>query len=358
VAFVAAGGRSWVWNKYHSNREDLSPLLTLAAAVGVAGVALLRHFAQTSADRQRRITESFSKAVEQLSSDKIEARLGGIYTLEQISKESANDYWTVIETLTAFVRERARWKESDTVLMGSMARFYENAEERRENDKERSLPTDIAAVLTVINRRAKSNRKREVRMGWRLDLRNTDLRGAYLQMAHLEGAFLTGTHLQDAWLVGAHLQGAWLLGAHLQNADLMDAFLEGANLQGAFLQGTDLQKAHLEGATLWVAHLQGANLSGVRLQSAHLEGAYLKDTHLEGAHLGGANLRHATELEDQQLVATFGNAWTRLPDGVTRPAHWPPEAPQDAAELKLEQFGAGVSKGYREAFRETREDQD
>jgi hypothetical protein len=31
------------------------------------------------ADRQRRITESFSKAVEQLSSDKLEVRLGGIY---------------------------------------------------------------------------------------------------------------------------------------------------------------------------------------------------------------------------------------------------------------------------------------
>ena len=32
----------------------------------------MRHFAQTDADRQRRITESYSKAVEQLASDKIE----------------------------------------------------------------------------------------------------------------------------------------------------------------------------------------------------------------------------------------------------------------------------------------------
>ena len=74
----------------------------------MAAVALVRHFAQTDADRQRRITESFSKAVEQLGSDKLEVRLGGIYSLERISKESPDDYWTVMESLTAFVRERKR----------------------------------------------------------------------------------------------------------------------------------------------------------------------------------------------------------------------------------------------------------
>jgi hypothetical protein len=88
----------------------------LAAGVAVAGVALRRHFAQTDADRQRRITESYSKAVEQLASDKMEMRLGGIYTLERISRESPDDYWTVMETLCAFVRERARWKEPEETL--------------------------------------------------------------------------------------------------------------------------------------------------------------------------------------------------------------------------------------------------
>jgi hypothetical protein len=77
--------------KHHA---ALAPLLTLAAGLAVAGVALVRHFAQTNADRQRRITEGFSKAVEQLGSDKLEVRLGGIYSLERISKESPDDYWT------------------------------------------------------------------------------------------------------------------------------------------------------------------------------------------------------------------------------------------------------------------------
>src|SRR5208283_1279828 len=84
-----------------------------AAGLSVAAVALAHHFAQTNADRQRRITESFSKAAEQLGSDKLEVRLGGIYSLERISKESPEDYWTVMENLTAFVRERSRRNERE-----------------------------------------------------------------------------------------------------------------------------------------------------------------------------------------------------------------------------------------------------
>ena len=104
LIFVIGGGASWYGRHYAA----LAPLLTLVAGVSVAAVALIRHFAQTDADRQRRITESFSKAVEQLGSDKLEVRLGGIYSLERISKESPDDYWTVMENLIAFVRERSR----------------------------------------------------------------------------------------------------------------------------------------------------------------------------------------------------------------------------------------------------------
>ena len=83
------------------------------AALRQAATASERHQEQTNADRQRRITESFSKAVEQLGSDKLEVRLGGIYSLERISKESPDDYWTVMENLTAFVRERSRRNEAE-----------------------------------------------------------------------------------------------------------------------------------------------------------------------------------------------------------------------------------------------------
>jgi Protein of unknown function (DUF2934) len=92
--------------------------VAVAATLIGAWFALARGISQAAADFRRRINETYSKAVSQLASDKLEERLGGIYTLENISKESPDDYWTVMETLTAFVRERsqrnyAEFKKSD-----------------------------------------------------------------------------------------------------------------------------------------------------------------------------------------------------------------------------------------------------
>jgi len=74
---------------------------------------------------RRHVTDTFGKAVEQLGSDKMEVRIGGIYTLERLAREAspqgtdvtaeeASDlYWAVTENLTAFVRERTQRTEAE-----------------------------------------------------------------------------------------------------------------------------------------------------------------------------------------------------------------------------------------------------
>jgi Protein of unknown function (DUF2934) len=163
--------------------------VTAAVAALAAWFTLIRHFAQTNADRQRRITESFSKAVEQLGSDKLEVRLGGIYSLERISKESPDDYWTVMENLAAFVRERSQRNEAERIAQdleqrvsrrayrlwqeagrpdGRAEEFWADALKQEEFGEPPA--TDIAAVLTVIKRRSERSREREAIYGWRVDL--------------------------------------------------------------------------------------------------------------------------------------------------------------------------------------------
>jgi Protein of unknown function (DUF2934)/Pentapeptide repeats (8 copies) len=299
LGFVIGGGRSW-YGKHHA---ALAPLLTLVAGVSVAAVALIRHFAQTDADRQRRITESFAKAVEQLGSDKLEVRLGGIYSLERISKESPDDYWTVMENLTAFVRERSRRNEAERTSLDVEQRVSRRAyflwEEAGRPDgqaedfwadaakqEELGAPTatDITAVLTVIMRRCESSRERERSNDWRLDLSGAVLKQVYLIGAQLEGADLRVAHLEGAHLIGAYLEGADLRDAHLEGADLIpNAHLERADLSGAHLEGTDLRGAHLEGADLIGTHLEGADLRG-----AHIEGASLRFAHLSRAPTSAA----------------------------------------------------------------------
>jgi Pentapeptide repeats (8 copies) len=87
-----------------------------------------------------------------------------------------------------------------------------------------------------------------------------------------------------------------------RNADLIGAALRGARLRGAGLRG---------------AYLIGADLRDADLRQADLLGADLR-----GADLRGADLDGALFLTQPQLEAARGNAATRLPEWLRRPAHW------------------------------------
>jgi len=232
---------------------------------GVGGLLLvagaIATWRQLHVNREGQVTERFTRAIDQLGSEKLAVRLGGIYALERIAKDSSRDHSAVMEILTAFVRTSVPWKDS--------AENQHSPEGAADEKKHPAFATDIQAVLTVLGRRVLWRKERP------LHLVHTDLRETDLAFAHLEGAHLAG----------AHLEGADLQGAHLERAGLWDAHLEGADLEGADLEGADLPGAHLAGANLKRAHLAGANLQLVDLRGTYLEGADLAGADLRGAHL-------------------------------------------------------------------------
>ena len=178
--------------------------------------------------QEGQITERFTRAIQLLGDRKnLEVRLGGIYALERIAKDSRKDHWPIMEILTAYVREQARWVESSGTSLPP-------AEIRP--------PADIQAIMTVIGRR---NRAYEEGQERRLDLYDTDLREALLLDAHLENANLAEAHLEGALLNGVHLEGA-----HLWNAHLEGAVLDGANLNGTFLLSAHLKDISFLGVDL------------------------------------------------------------------------------------------------------------
>ena len=201
----------------------------ILALIGI-GLTFWRHWIAL----EGQITERFTRAIDQLGSDKMEIRMGGIYALERIAFDSKKDYWPIIETLTAFVREGARWQGPLTVSPESLSREDPDSLKEVNSDlpeSEINPSTDIQAALTVLGRRKyRFGHKIEI---WRLDLRNTDLRGANLSRAHLEGAILRKAHLEGARLEGACLKKAYLEDAHLEGTRLRKAHLEGANLRRA-----------------------------------------------------------------------------------------------------------------------------
>jgi hypothetical protein len=148
--------------------------------------------------QQGQITERFTKAIEQLGDkERLMVRLGGIYALERIARDSESDHWAVMEVLTAFVREQP---PAQTMSPDKSS----GERETKQTTQDWKLPADIQAILTVVGRRTRTFGNGEPQ---RLDLRNTNLQGALLGGAQLQGANLRGARLQEAFLGGAQLQG-------------------------------------------------------------------------------------------------------------------------------------------------------
>jgi uncharacterized protein YjbI with pentapeptide repeats/membrane protein implicated in regulation of membrane protease activity len=251
--------------------------------------------------RERVLTERFMRAVDQIGHPALDVRLGGIYSLERLARESPENHAPIIEILAAYVREHAPWPA------------------RGANGRRRPA-TDVQAAVTILGRRVVEHDTDAP-----LSLPYTALVGATLTGARFERALLSGANLEGADLFKAHLNAADLEGANLRNAGLLlaslnDTVLWGANIEGARLYGASLEGAALKGANLKGAGLTGANLKDAGLHSADLSGADLTGANLEGAGLEGANLEgtnmQGSNLRGAVLLNTLYDESTVWPNGL------------------------------------------
>jgi uncharacterized protein YjbI with pentapeptide repeats len=260
--------------------------------------------------RAGQITERFTRAVDQLGSATLDVRLGGIYALERIARDSKDDQPQVVEVLTAYVREHAPWPPVEVRVQ---------APDVSQTRAPRPT-TDVHAAVTVLGRR-----KRTHDGGWtRLNLVQTDLRGLTLlpdpNAAHFELADLTGAHLEGADIPWPHFEQATFADAHLENAkfeivpyfrsaDLRGAHLEDADITSGKFHGAGLRGAHLERAKLALASFEHADLTGAHFDNADLVGTRFENATLWGAHFEGARLDRAS------LEGASYDRHTRWPDG-------------------------------------------
>jgi hypothetical protein len=236
VAFLLVVFFLW-WLVNPSTPEQRTAFIqTIGTIVGGSALLFGLYFTARNlqVSREGQITERFTQAIDQLGAtdDKtgeptVEIRLGGIYALERIARDSNKDFSQIMDVLTAYIRKNAAWPPEATA----------SNDDTKQPDVVLFPAADIQAILTVIGRRAHYfDVTREVdfadlhvRLGSAfahgdvryINLFRTDLRGANLSEGHLEGAILYEAHLEGAVLYGTHLEGANLYGAHLEGASLI-----------------------------------------------------------------------------------------------------------------------------------------
>jgi hypothetical protein len=244
----------------------------LAAAGGLAATTGLAFTARTFyLSRRGQLTDRYTKAIGQLASDKLEERLGGIYALEHLMRESARDHQTVVDVLAAFVRQRSPVTSASEPQTATRIRPKPPLSPTGPSPRP---STDVQAALTVLGRRPSRCEPHGI------DLAHTDLCGAYLEKGQLQGAILAWAWLPEAELRMVQLQDADLYGAQLQGANLTEAQLQGARLEEAQLQGTHLSRARLQRVNFARANLDRAELFGAQLQGAiNLTSHQLRQAH-------------------------------------------------------------------------------
>ena len=244
-------------------------LLTLGAGLFAAGalvftawnLTLYRRNLSLLADTNRiaeqgQVTDRFIKAIEQLGSVKLDVRVGGIYALDRVARDSRRKI-SYGDDSPGRIRPRALTR---TVAAAARARDRPHTPTYnapgRPSRRQYHLPPGRSTLLVRSLRRRASRRE--------------------ASRAKLHGAnFENGANLDRANLIGADLSDARLNSASLRGTLLDYADLSGASLVGADFNGTDLGKVHLRGAGLAFAHFNDADLSKADLNEVDLSEADL-----------------------------------------------------------------------------------
>lgn len=321
-------------------KDDAKRTATMQVIAGVIvflGIAnaerQIRELArQNDLTRTGQINDRFNKGIELLGDTARElSRVGAVYALESVARDSEELWGPVMETLAAAAR-------------GNPVPVVEDGR------ADAPLSAVNLAIATVLRRA-----RRPVGYAVPIGLRRADLRGANLKGADLRGFDLSAADLSGADLRGALLGRTDLSRRHLPPAihaeavatgavertvewsgrrmevttvpaaTLSGVVLAGANLSRALLYAADLRRADLSAADLTRADLWGANLSGADLRDANLNDTNLTDATLAGTLLAGADVRGARfeHVDTRQVDLSHAknvNLATHLPPEVV--AEW------------------------------------
>lgn len=236
---------------------------------GMAGVYFTLR--QVAVAHSGQITDRFSRAIEHLASADVPIRLGGLYALERIARDSPADHWPVVQVLVAFIRE------------ASSKRTYDR------------VPADVQAAVSILGTRR-----------WRsVEPDPLDLSGVNLQFVNL-----SGLDFSNAIFRGADLSSGTMSGVNLAAANMFQADLSGADFEWGDLRGATLSGANLTQCMFWSANLAGANLSTARTQYIHFGNADLTEACMQHNDLLESDMRGATLHRTHLYSVSFENVLT------------------------------------------------
>lgn len=257
-------------------------------------------------------TNRFSTAVVLLKDADVSVRLGGLYALERVAKDSPKDHKVIMEILAAYIRERSKAQkeefekkkiadtnktQSDQTDQSNQPESnvnfadYEAVNSYRMHEKFEDVmpPADVQAAIEIISRRKQENDAKDFAFDF------------------------TGANLIKASLSNNHLPKLILDGANLKGANFADSQLNDVRAFNTNLSFTKFYRARLYSADFYGANLVGARFDEAELNWANFSNADLNFASFEFTDLSDARLKDSRSLTFEQLSEAIINENTTLP---------------------------------------------
>jgi hypothetical protein len=204
---------------------------------------------------ERRITELYTKAADQLGNEKAPVRLAGLYALERLADTNPDQLRTIVDVVCAYLRmpyAPAPERPGPDAAHDEHERYERNIQERQVR----------LTAQRILCRHLIPGAKNP----WttqRIDLGEANLTLADFANADFTGADFTRADLTRAILGEVDFTGAILGEADFTGADLTDADCKRAEFTGANLTDADCENTVFTGAVFTDAILTDAILTGV-----------------------------------------------------------------------------------------------
>lgn len=231
-------------------------------------------------DREANYISRYTTAIEQLDATGVSTRLGAIYALGRISRESPDDSQMIINVLCAWlqaplreVAEPVDTANTESIHVDSfpMSGFnMDTSNPRASVDREAALKVIADAATYFPNRRISLN-------------------GADLSGVRLNGGDLTGASLE-----GADLSGAILTEVNLRGAILTDCIMSNARLEGVNLDAVNLDRASADRVKFYESKLRSSRLAYANLTNAEFRACTLNDATLDWARMSNCRFSNTT----------------------------------------------------------------
>lgn len=299
-------------------------------------------------DREAQMTDRFSKAITHLGDEKQAIRIGGLYELERVAKDSPKDLATIRKVILTYLHDNYSIRNEAT----ESTKF---AVEKREQSNGLAISfyssnTELQTLINIIQGLSNEDD--------RLDFSGLNLldksltRGRY-SLANFSGTNLSGSNIfasnfshsnfKDAILnrvtsdlkehieikgsivmlvtpqevkpnfTGADLTRAMIIESNLSEAIFVEAKLRNADLTKSIFYKVNLSEAALDYVNATQTNFKAANLTNANFRGANLSGASFEGSILDLTNFSSADLRETKGLNFEVMKKSIISDDTKLP---------------------------------------------